>query len=103
MDYYYSGVALTLSMLYILSVCVFFVLMISRPPRSTLTVTYCPYTSRFRSELVAAAVQGDDVDGLAGRGGLADHVHAVGRDQDRVGKAQIGEIGVLAQIGRAHV
>src|SRR3546814_15254736 len=36
--------------------CLFFFLMIRRPPRSTRTDTLFPYTTLFRSEAVAAAV-----------------------------------------------
>src|SRR3546814_14696398 len=64
----------------------FFLLMIRRPPRSTLTDTPFPYTTLFRSELLAAAQAAqapagppvDLADLGAGRGNVVGAGHAAG-------------------------
>src|SRR3546814_11815156 len=58
------------------SLCVFFFLMIRRPPRSTRTDTLFPYTTLFRSGLAVAvgvAEQGDPVRRHAARARPAHH------------------------------
>src|SRR3546814_13188580 len=40
----------------VLVLCIFFVLMIRRPPRSTRTDTLFPYTTLFRSDLITQGV-----------------------------------------------
>src|SRR3546814_20890992 len=40
----------------VLVLCLFFVLMILRPPRTTLTYTLFPYTTLFRSRAVALVI-----------------------------------------------
>ena len=47
-------------------------------------------------EFGVAAGQVEDMDRLAGRRRLADHRHRIGRDEQRVGDREIGEIRVLA-------
>src|SRR3546814_12038970 len=47
--------------------CLFFFLMIRRPPRSTRTDTLFPYTTLFRSQLVFGAQDGVDDVAVAGQ------------------------------------
>src|SRR3546814_18876908 len=81
----------------------FFFLMIRRPPRSTRTDTLFPYTTLFRSGLVAFLVVEQILEPLAGQeDGGADPPDDILR---RLGPPDAGDRQIPAdvQIGRAHV
>src|SRR3546814_14436953 len=59
------------SSLCFVSVCLFFFLMIRRPPRSTRTDTLFPYTTLFRSDGLAAGHRGVQGEGRVGLAGVA--------------------------------
>src|SRR3546814_15373178 len=66
-------------------VCVFFLLMVRRPPRSTRTDTLFPYTTLFRS----GPARGREL-GLGGIGGAL-HLLAPGQGRLRPRRAHLGE------------
>src|SRR3546814_5441551 len=79
--------------------CIFFFLMIRRPPRSTRTDTLFPYTTLFRSHLaLQQAVAADRADADADRDDgaeqrhhrliAAQHVLGIGRDEQDDGGAE---------------
>src|SRR3546814_16876755 len=97
-----------------MSYCVFFFLMIRRPPRATRTDTLFPYTTLFRSLQVVESLQG------ARAVGTDHHDPVVSKEQHPLGAesagharallqvageavvaADIGDVGVVAQRGLA--
>src|SRR3546814_15666484 len=80
---------------YVLIVLFFFFLMRRRPPRSTRTDTLFPYTTLFRSEIIARQRRQVEV------GAARLDLHLAFRG----GEADLRPFGQLArvQIGRAHV
>src|SRR3546814_15239219 len=86
--------------------CLFFFLMIRRPPRSTRTDTLVPYTTLFRSHrpIGAYRTQSQLVAAIAGHAGAAAH-HAGGGRGAASGRRRgpAGIAGRYREIGRAHV
>src|SRR3546814_10471183 len=85
-------------LLYVSAQCVLFFLMIRRPPRSTRTDTLCPYTTLFRSVLVALQLLGL-LHGL-----VIDFLVATGLVNDVLGarnhEVLAGNLAVVAPAGR---
>src|SRR3546814_10700042 len=80
--------------------------MIRRPPRSTLTDTLFPYTTRFRSIIAVVHARAVDVD-LLGVCVDAERIavpqHHVGHLARLQGAGHVGDAHRLGEIGRAHV
>src|SRR3546814_17435320 len=84
---------ISLSATTVLICCLFFFLMIRRPPRSTRTDTLFPYTTLFRSNAPARAVEFIAKQNIGGTGGGAETaMHAFADHCFRCPHRRIGEL-----------